>query len=108
MSCGCGSSSNLVGTIPTITFTFTDIDGAAADPALLDVRVMDPSGDVTAYTMASPEVDNPAVGTWTWRPSDGLLEAGTWWVYAAAGGGGVDVATEVSFSISDAHVPLAP
>lgn len=108
MSCGCASgTSTIVGSTPTVTFMFTDVDGDPANPTALSIRVLHPNGTtVDTYDHLDVEVTNPAVGTWAWRPSSGLDEAGEWWVYALASGGGTDVATEASFVISDSHVPL--
>ena len=52
-----------------ITALFTDaVTGAAADPTALTWRILHPDTGtqvVDDYTEASPEVDNPTVGTWT-------------------------------------------
>lgn len=107
-SCGCASSESYpLGSTPVITFTFVDVEGADADPDTLSIRVLHPDGStVTTYDQGDAEVDNPAVGTWTWTPATYPAEPGVWWVYALASGGGVDRAVEVSFTIGDIHVPL--
>lgn len=107
-ACGCSSSATLIGSIPTVTFLFTNTLGVAIDPTDIDIRLLRPDGTTVDYTEASAEVDNPAVGTWTWRPLTGLTQAGTYWLYVSGDGSGVDVATEVSFTLGDTHVPLSP
>ena len=107
MSCGCSSSNaNLIGSRPTLTFTFTDIDGVPADPSTIAMTVMDPSGTLTTWEIS--DFTNPTPGTWVFEFADPLTEVGEWWVYAAAAGGGADAAAETSFTISDIHVPLGP
>lgn len=105
---GCSSSARLVGSIPTVTFLFTDTDGVATDPTSLDIRVYLPDLSTDDYTEASPEVDNPAVGTWTWRPLTAPPLAGTYWVYGTGSGALVDVSAEATFTLGDTHVPLGP
>ncbi len=106
-SCGCSSSSSLLlGHRPSVRFDITDVDGDPADPTAITIRVMSPSGTIVAYNQDHATVSNPAVGTWIWQAPDGIDEAGEWWVYAVAEGGGADVAAETSFVIGDIHVPL--
>lgn len=105
MSCGCSTSNaNPIGSRPTVTFTFVDIDGAPADPTAIAMTVMDPDGTQVDYDIS--DFTNPATGTWVFQFAAPLTEVGDWWVYAVASGGGADAAAETSFPISDIHVPL--
>ena len=77
---------------PAYTATFVDDDGLAADPDSLTVTLTDPTGTDTGYTEASPEVTNPATGSWRWEATAPLTVAGRYRLrWAATGAGRVDV-----------------
>lgn len=94
------------GTAPRFTASFTDADGAAADPTGVVVKVRDPSGDQTTYTHPHATITNPAVGTWVWQAPAGWTEKGKWWVRFAGTGNGVTVALESSEEVCASHLVL--
>ena len=66
------------GDLPTVTASFTDVDGAAADPTAVKVTTLSPNGTSVEYTDADSEVTNPSTGTWKFLFPTALTEEGTW------------------------------
>lgn len=52
------------GELVRISASFTDIDGSAVDPTTVSLSVMDPSGNIDAYTYAASEITNSGVGSY--------------------------------------------
>lgn len=97
----------LVGTAPTVTGVFTDIDGVATNPSAITFTVVTPARVATVYTAPHASIANPAVGTYVFTFPAGTTEVGSYWVYVRGTGNGVTVAEEVEIQSHRSHVPAA-
>ena len=80
-----------IGDRPVITGTFTDVEGAPADPSAITFELIAPDGTVS--TGDEGAAVNSAVGTWSWTIPAAFDQHGTW-VARVAGTAGVIAAAE--------------
>lgn len=80
-----------VGDVATVTASFTNAAGAAADPTTVTLVVQAPDG-----TQTTPTPTSAVVGTWTADVS--VTQAGTWW-YRFEGTGAIQTAGEGMFRV---------
>jgi len=85
-----------IGDRPVVVASFTDDEGAAADPSAITFSVKDPSNNVA--TGDQTDASNPSVGTWHWPLPTAVDEAGEWWVRVEATAG-LQTAEELSFQV---------
>lgn len=86
-----GDTTYDVGDVATLTASFTDAAGSAADPTSVTLTVQAPDG-----TQATPTPTSSVVGTWTADVS--VTQAGVWW-YRFEGTGAVAAAAEGSLLV---------
>lgn len=84
---------------------YTGGQGDLADPTSVEVRLRDPSGNVTTVTSPDASITNPAVGYW--RYTFDADEAGRWHLYIAGSGGGADAVHQVTFDVRAPKMSLA-
>ena len=76
--------------------TFTDVDGAAADPTTVTLEVKDPSGNVTTLTYAAGQITKASAGNY--HCDLAVDEAGVW-EYRWIGTGNVAQADQGAFYV---------
>lgn len=108
-ACGCSLNGLTIGVRPTIDMDFVNDDDppVAADPNTIDITVLKPDGTTSTFDEGDPEVTNSAVGAWHFQFPAALLMPGEYVVWVLAGGGGVDVGRQTTFTLHDIDVPLA-
>jgi hypothetical protein len=90
-----------IGDQPTLTATFADADGAAADPSAITFSLKAPDGTVTTATEA--DATNPAVGVWKW-PIPAAFDAPGPWHFRAEATAGLQTAEELSVRVRPSNV----
>ncbi len=85
------------GTLIQITGTFTNKDGAAADPSTILVKVKDPIGAETTYTYGV-DVNVTKASTGVYNATLTPAIAGLWW-YRWEGTGALIAQDEASFTV---------
>lgn len=90
-----------IGDRPTVTATFTDADGVAADPTTVVVKTRTPAGTETTYTSGSSAtiVDTATTGVWTFTFPAALAENGTYRV-RFKGTAGLEAAGEIEVKVN--------
>jgi uncharacterized protein YfaS (alpha-2-macroglobulin family) len=91
-----------IGDRPTITATFTNLAGNAADPSAITFKTIAPDGTVTTQTQAN--ATNPGVGTWVYQLPAAFSAAGTWAVRVQATAG-LETAGEYTFRVRESRFP---
>lgn len=89
-------ASFVVGSSAKLTVQFKNDLGNAADPEVVALKVMTPSGSISTYTFADAEVTRDATGSF-YKNID-LPTAGTW-KYRWEGQGTVTAATEAEIEV---------
>jgi hypothetical protein len=89
-------ASFVVGSSAKLTVQFKNDLGNEADPEVVALKVMNPSGQISTYTFANGEVTRDAVGKFD--KSIDLPTAGTW-KYRWEGSGTVTAATEAEIEV---------
>lgn len=87
-----------VGSRPTITAVFVDIDDEPTDPASITFSVRAPDG--TIETDTEDAAANPEVGVWKWTIPTAFDQRGIWLVRVAATEG-LEAADEVAMYVAD-------
>jgi hypothetical protein len=89
-----------VGASKRLTFTFTDVAGAPADPTSIALTILEPDGVTISKTEA--DMANPALGTWTYDHS--VAKAGRHGVRCDADGA-VEAAVQPEFYAMTKNTP---
>lgn len=92
-----------IGDAVTVSATFTDRDGAAADPSTVTLRIKKPDDTVTVVNQGSL-TNESAVGAWSYTVT--IDQAGQWWV-RWEGTGTVTAAEEEMFYVRARKVPAS-
>lgn len=85
-----------IGDRPVITGTFTDVDGAPANPSAITFRLIAPDGTVSTGTHV--DAVNSAVGTWSWPIPAPFDQSGVWYA-RVEGTAGVIAAAESRITV---------
>lgn len=88
-----------IGDQPQLTFTFTDVDGAVADPTSFTITFQAPSGTETVKTQA----DCTHVSTGVYRYNHLFTEAGRWQVRVVSSGA-VVAAEQTHFDVRESNI----
>jgi hypothetical protein len=91
-----------IGTRPTLTATFRNIDGDLDDPTAILFSLLPPQGAIVTGTEAN--ATNPSIGVWEWQLPDPLTLPGTYTVQAMATSG-MQVADEICFKVPKSSFP---
>jgi hypothetical protein len=92
-----------IGTRPTLTVTFRNLDGELEDPSAITFRLKPPQGDIVVNLIDA--ATNVSVGVWEWQLPDPLDAPGTWWLSASATGG-MQTADEICFQVPKSKFPV--
>ena len=96
-------SANL-GTKPTLTFTFRDVDGALTNPGPLTLQVQEPDGTETDYSTGFTQ---QSTGVYTWTFPAVLTQAGRYYV-RVVDDTSVGFSEEGSFSVPASEFSALP
>lgn len=92
-----------IGDLVTVSASFTDRDGQAADPDAVTLTILKPDG--TIDVIDHDELDNPDVGTYEY---DVDVDQERKWRYRFEGTGSVVAADEQEFTVRLRTVPEPP
>lgn len=93
-----------LGQKPTLTLTYTDVDGALADPSSPVLQVKYPDGTETDYTTGFTKV---SLGVWTWAFPDVLSLDGRYFL-RSTDDGSVGFSEEAEFFVASSHFTALP
>lgn len=91
-----------IGTRPTLTVTFRNINGDLENPTAILFSLRPPQGAIVTGTELN--ATNVSVGVWDWQVPDPLTLPGTYWVQAMATSG-MQVADEICFTVPKSKFP---
>jgi hypothetical protein len=103
--CAPGGKKLYVGTTTTHPLTFLTHDGDLADPTSIEVTVAYPDGTTDDWSTPHATITQDGTGLWRFTFPAPHTQAGTYWLYVEASGGGTDTSSERQFKVHGVHVP---
>lgn len=77
--------------------TFTDVDGAAADPATITLEVKNPAGTISTYVYGTDPITRESTGVYHYDKT--IDQTGIWYYRWVGTGTGSQVAEESSITV---------